>query len=82
MTAFFKNTRSNFRCYKPQIVDRLNSQHRVFLTFKIQKENIQHVIFRGDRRALHDLQILANVNYGEDLMGKGVALPKELGYLK
>ena len=49
---------------------------------KIQKEKIETVIFRGDRRTLHDLKILANVNYGEDLMGKGILLPNELSYLK
>ncbi len=49
---------------------------------KIQKENISLVIFEGDVRALRDIEILASVNYGEDTMGKGVALPKELKYLK
>ena len=49
---------------------------------KIQKENISKVIFKGDVRALKDIEILAGVNYGEDTMGKGVPLPKELKYLK
>lgn len=49
---------------------------------KIQKENITEVIFDGDSRALHDIAILADVNYGEDTMGKGVALPQELKYLR
>ncbi|MCP3924222.1 MAG: HPr family phosphocarrier protein [Desulfobacterales bacterium] len=49
---------------------------------KIQKENITEVEFKGDSRALHDIKILAGVNYGEDSMGKGIALPKELKYLK
>jgi phosphotransferase system HPr-like phosphotransfer protein len=49
---------------------------------KIQKENITEVEFKGDSRALHDIKILASVNYGEDSMGKGIALPKELKYLK
>jgi phosphotransferase system HPr-like phosphotransfer protein len=49
---------------------------------KIQKENINQVIFEGDARALNDIQILAGVNYGEDTMGKGVPLPKELKYLR
>jgi len=49
---------------------------------KIQKENIKEVIFEGDVRALNDIKILASVNYGEDTMGKGVPLPKELSYLK
>jgi hypothetical protein len=49
---------------------------------KIQKENIKQVVFEGDTRALDDIRILAGVNYGEDTMGKGVPLPKELNYLK
>ena len=49
---------------------------------KIQKENIPQVAFEGDVRALRDIEILAGVNYGEDSMGKGVPLPKELKYLK
>lgn len=49
---------------------------------KIQKENVTQVTFEGDVRALRDLEILASVNYGEDSMGKGIPLPKELSYLK
>ena len=49
---------------------------------KIQKENIKEVIFEGDMRALNDIKILANANYGENSMGKGIPLPKELSYLK
>jgi phosphotransferase system HPr-like phosphotransfer protein len=49
---------------------------------KIQKENIQEVVFQGDKRALRDIQVLASVNYGEDSMGKGIPLPKALSYLK
>ncbi|NOX34785.1 MAG: HPr family phosphocarrier protein [Deltaproteobacteria bacterium] len=48
---------------------------------KIKKEEIKIVKFKGDSRALNDLKILANVNYGEDHMGKGIPLPKELSYL-
>lgn len=49
---------------------------------KIQKENITEVVFEGDARTLKDIEILSKVNYGEDTMGKGVPLPKELAYLK
>jgi phosphotransferase system HPr-like phosphotransfer protein len=49
---------------------------------KIQKEKLEQVIFEGDVRTLKDIEILAGVNYGEDTMGKGVPLPKELSYLK
>ncbi|MFH1077042.1 MAG: HPr family phosphocarrier protein [Pseudomonadota bacterium] len=49
---------------------------------KIAKEEIERVSFEGDTRALNDIKILAGVNYGEDTMGKGVPLPKELSYLR
>lgn len=49
---------------------------------KINKEKISEVVFEGDARALKDIETLAGVNYGEDTMGKGVPLPKELRYLK
>jgi phosphotransferase system HPr-like phosphotransfer protein len=49
---------------------------------KIQKENISKVVFEGDVRAIKDIEILAGANYGEDTMGKGVPLPKELAYLR
>jgi len=48
---------------------------------KIKKEEIENVQFKGDSRALNDLKTLASVNYGEDHMGKGIPLPKELSYL-
>jgi phosphotransferase system HPr-like phosphotransfer protein len=48
---------------------------------KIKKEEIEEVTFTGDSRALNDLAILAGVNYGENAMGKGIPLPKELSYL-
>ncbi len=48
---------------------------------KIKKEEIETVVFTGDSRALNDLKILAGVNYGEDHMGKGIPLPRELSYL-
>jgi len=49
---------------------------------KIQKEGIKEIAFKGDMRALKDIWILSSVNYGEDSMGKGIPLPKELSYLK
>ncbi len=48
---------------------------------KIKKEDIHEVMFTGNQRALRDIAVLASVNYGEDTMGKGIALPKELDYL-
>lgn len=49
---------------------------------KIQKENVTEVVFEGDARALEDIGILASVNYGEDIKGKGVPLPAKLKYLE
>ncbi len=48
---------------------------------KIKKENIEEIVFTGDLRALTDIKVLSDVNYGEDLMGKGIPLPAELTYL-
>ncbi len=49
---------------------------------KISREKARTVVFEGDARALKDIEVLAGVNYGEDTMGKGIPLPKELDYLK
>lgn len=49
---------------------------------KISREKAKTVVFEGDARALKDIEVLAGVNYGEDTMGKGIPLPKELDYLK
>jgi phosphotransferase system HPr-like phosphotransfer protein len=49
---------------------------------KISREKAKTVVFEGDVRALRDIEVLAGVNYGEDTMGKGIPLPKELDYLK
>ena len=38
--------------------------------------------FRGDRRVLGDLQLLASNGYGEDAYGNNIALPDELSYLR
>ena len=49
---------------------------------KINKEKLDKVVFEGDSRTLKDIEILAGVNYGEDSMGKGIPLPRELNYLR
>lgn len=49
---------------------------------KIQNENITQVTFEGDSRSLKDIEVLARNNYGEDIMGKNIPLPKELSYLR
>jgi phosphotransferase system HPr-like phosphotransfer protein len=49
---------------------------------KIQKEKIKEVTFKGDARALKDIEILADLNYCEELYGSDNPFPKELSYLK
>jgi hypothetical protein len=40
------------------------------------------VTFRGDRRVLADLELLASSGYGEDAYGNNIALPAALSYLR
>lgn len=40
------------------------------------------VVFRGDKRVLKDLEVLAENGYGEDKFGNNIVLPKELSYLR
>jgi phosphotransferase system HPr-like phosphotransfer protein len=47
----------------------------------LKRENIGKVTFTGDKRVLRDLEILSDVNYGEDIVGKSIDLPKELSYV-
>ncbi|MGA1825576.1 MAG: HPr family phosphocarrier protein [bacterium] len=49
---------------------------------EISRENIKEVIFEGDKRVLHDLELLAKANYGEDIIGTDKPLPRELEYLR
>ncbi len=39
------------------------------------------VTFIGDKRSLHDIEILARTGYGEDEKGNNVPLPEEISYL-
>jgi hypothetical protein len=41
-----------------------------------------YATFKGDRRALKDIEALAGANYGEDLAGNNIDLPAELEYLR
>lgn len=40
-----------------------------------------YVTFKGDKRILEDIEILAEHGYGENRQGENVALPRELSYL-
>lgn len=48
---------------------------------KIDLKTDMTVSFRGDRRVLADLEILAKNGYGEDCYGNNIVLPEELSYL-
>jgi len=48
----------------------------------IQKEQIKEVTFKGDARALKDIECLAKVNYCEETYGSETPFPKALSYLK
>lgn len=47
----------------------------------IARKGVKTVLFKGDKRILHDLEILAEHNYGEDFDGNQVPLPPELSHL-
>ena len=47
----------------------------------IARHGYKTVVFKGDRRILDDLKILAECNYGEDETGNRTELPSELNYL-
>lgn len=40
------------------------------------------VKFKGDKRSLDDIELLASNGYGEDKFGNNIALPQKLSYLK
>ncbi|MBW1784301.1 MAG: HPr family phosphocarrier protein [Deltaproteobacteria bacterium] len=48
----------------------------------IHTKGLDRVLFRGDKRALDDLRILAEHNYGETRDGKDIPLPDALSYLR
>ena len=54
----------------------------IWLWGKIDIISDTTVDFTGDKRVLHDIQILAENGYGEDKFGNNIVLPKELSYLK
>jgi hypothetical protein len=40
------------------------------------------VTFRGDKRVLADIRLLAEHGYGEDAFGHNIPLPEKLAYLR
>ena len=58
-----------------QIIARLLAMGKIDILMPIS------VTFIGDRRPLHDVEMLAQGGYGEDEKGNNVPLPKEISYL-
>ncbi len=48
----------------------------------IVTKKLDRVSFRGEKRTLEDLKLLAEYNYGETPQGKDAPLPAELSYLR
>jgi hypothetical protein len=48
---------------------------------KIDLKTDLKVSFKGDKRVLEDIQVLAENGYGEDRYGNNIVLPEELSYL-
>ncbi len=55
---------------------------RLLALGKIDIESDIRVTFKGDKRVLADIGLLAEVGYGEDKFGNNIALPEKLKYLR
>ena len=55
---------------------------RLLALGKIDIESDIRVTFRGDKRVLADIGLLAEVGYGEDKFGNNIPLPEKLKYLR
>jgi len=55
---------------------------RLQATAKIDINMDLSIRFRGDKRVLADVRLLAEYGYGEDNFGNNIPLPKELAYLR
>jgi hypothetical protein len=64
---------------KPLIADHIK---RLMIAGKIDIRMDVLVTFKGDQRALKDIEALARANYGEDEKGNNVELPSEIAYLR
>jgi hypothetical protein len=64
---------------KPRIAEEIK---RLMAAGKIDIKLPINVTFKGDRRALRDIETLAKANYGEDEKGNNIDLPPELEYLR
>ena len=55
---------------------------RLMAAGKIDIKIEVYATFKGDRRALKDIEALARANYGEDAVGNNIELPAEIDYLR
>jgi hypothetical protein len=55
---------------------------RLLALGKIDIESDIRVTFKGDKRVLADIGLLAEVGYGEDKFGNNIPLPEKLKYLR
>ena len=64
---------------KPLIAEQIR---RLMIAGKVDIRMDVLVTFKGDQRALNDIEALALSNYGEDEKGNNVELPPEIAYLR
>jgi hypothetical protein len=55
---------------------------RLQATGRIDISTALTITFKGDKRVLADIALLAKHGYGEDSFGNNISLPKELAYLR
>ena len=77
----------SFPDFKPVVEETLGEFANRAIAFllaqgKIDLKTDLTVTFKGDKRVLADIQLLAECGYGEDNYGNNIVLPKELSYLR
>jgi hypothetical protein len=65
--------------FKPMVAKEIK---RLMAAGKIDIKIDIYATFKGDRRALKDIETLARASYGEDSAGNNIDLPAELEYLR
>ncbi|MBN2590115.1 MAG: HPr family phosphocarrier protein [Sedimentisphaerales bacterium] len=60
----------------------VNELARLLAMGKIDVESHMTAVFRGDKRVINDIKVLAEAGYGEDKFGNNVPLPEKLAYLR
>ncbi len=60
----------------------VNELARLLAMGKIDVESHMTAFFKGDKRVINDIRILAEGGYGEDKFGNNVPLPEKLSYLR